>query len=204
MQISAETRRRLAKLIDVQADRLAELVQSLLDMSRIQAGVLEPRCTIILPTDLVNSVVRDLTPAMRGHAVIVEIPEDLPPIDVDIVLIARVLTNVLTNAVRHSPRDSSITIRAIRSDADTIELSVTDHGPGVPPDRRGEIFGLLARRDDDTGAGLGLTIAKTFIEAHHQHIWVDNAPDGGAKFCFTLPVAQSLPEELRIAEDSHH
>ena len=141
---------------------------------------------------------------MRGHAVIVEIPEDLPPIDVDIVLIARVLTNVLTNAVRHSPRDSSITIRAIRSDADTIELSVTDHGPGVPPDRRGEIFGLLARRDDDTGAGLGLTIAKTFIEAHHQHIWVDNAPDGGAKFCFTLPVAQSLPEELRIAEDSHH
>jgi two-component system sensor histidine kinase KdpD len=204
MQISNETRRRLAKLIDVQADRLAELVQSLLDMSRIQAGVLEPRCTIISLSDLVNSVVRDVRPAMRGHEVKIEIPKDLPPIDVDLVLIARVLTNVLTNAVRHSPKASSITIRAIRADTETIELSVTDHGPGVPPDRRGDIFGLLARRDDDTGAGLGLSIAKTFVEAHHQRIWVDNAPDGGAKFCFTLPVALSIPEELRVAEDSHH
>jgi two-component system sensor histidine kinase KdpD len=173
-------------------------------MSRIQAGVLEPRCTIISLSDLVNSVVRDVRPAMRGHEVKIEIPKDLPPIDVDLVLIARVLTNVLTNAVRHSPKASSITIRAIRADTETIELSVTDHGPGVPPDRRGDIFGLLARRDDDTGAGLGLSIAKTFVEAHHQRIWVDNAPDGGAKFCFTLPVALSIPEELRVAEDSHH
>ena len=112
IQISADTRRHLAKLIDIQADKLAELVQSLLDMSRIQAGVLEPRCTIILLSDLASAVVADLIPAMRGAArVAVEIPDDLPPIDVDLVLISRVLTNLLTNAARHSPRASSITIR---------------------------------------------------------------------------------------------
>lgn len=199
IQISAETRRRLAKLIDIQADKLAELVQSLLDMSRIQAGVLEPRCTILLLSDLVSGVVRDLKPALRGHELITEIPSELPPVDVDIVLISRVLTNILTNAVRHSPKGSSITIRAARADEETIEVSVTDHGPGVTPERRGEIFGLLARRDDDTGAGLGLSIAKTFVEAHHQHIWVDSAADGGAVFCFTVPVAKSMPEEVRLA-----
>ena len=199
IQISTETQRRLAKLIDIQADRLAELVQSLLDMSRIQAGVLEPRCTILLLSDLVSGVVRDLTPAIRGHELITDIPSELPPVDVDIVLISRVLTNILTNAVRHSPKGSSITIRAVRNDEETIEVSVTDHGPGVTAERRGEIFGLLARRDDDTGAGLGLSIAKTFVEAHHQRIWVDSAADGGAVFCFTLPVAKSMPEELRLA-----
>ena len=114
IQISADTRRHLAKLIDIQADKLAELVQSLLDMSRIQAGVLEPRCTIILLSDLASTVVRDLIPAMHGHAVTVEIPDDLPPIDVDLVLISRVSTNLLTNAARHSPRASSITIHTAR------------------------------------------------------------------------------------------
>ena len=199
IQITTETRRRLAKLIDIQADRLAELVQSLLDMSRIQAGVLEPRCTIMLLSDLVNGVVRDLTSSMRGHAILVDIPSELPPVDVDIVLISRVLTNILMNAARHSPKGSSIAIGAVRNDAETIEVSVTDHGPGVPADRRDEIFGLLARRDNDTGAGLGLSIAKTFVEAHQQRIWVDNAADGGAVFSFTLPVAKSMPEELRLA-----
>ena len=204
IDLSLEVRRSLAGLIDIQADRLAELVQSLLDMSRIQAGVLEPRCTVVSLSDLVKSVVGDLTPAMRGHEVAVAIPEDLPPVDVDVVLISRVLANLLTNAARYSPKDTSITIRAKSTDATTIEVSVTDHGPGVSRDRREEIFGLLARRDDDAGAGLGLTIAKTFVEAHGQRIWVDDAQEGGARFCFTLPVAASLPEEPCIGANTHH
>jgi two-component system sensor histidine kinase KdpD len=81
---------------------------------------------------------------------------------------------------------------------------VADLGPGVSPNRRGEIFELFARRDDDAGAGLGLTIAKTFIEAHGQRIWVDDGPEGGARFCFTLPVAASLPEEPELVAHPHH
>ena len=196
LEISPEARQGLAKLIDVQADRLAHLVTNLLDMSRIQAGVLEPRRTVAPLAELVATVVGDLAPATRAHAVHVDVPDDLPPIDADLVLISRVLTNILENAIRHGPKNTPISIRATQTAPGTIELSVTDHGPGVSPDRRNEVFGLFARREGDTGAGLGLAIAKTFIEAHGQRIWVEDAPQGGARFCFTLPVAAQLPEEL--------
>jgi two-component system sensor histidine kinase KdpD len=204
LEISPEARQGLAKLIDVQADRLADLVTNLLDMSRIQAGVLEPRRTVAPLAELVAAVVRDLAPAMRAHAVHIHVPDDLPPIDADLVLISRVLTNIVENAIRHGPKNTPISISAARTAPETIELSVTDQGPGVSPDRRNEVFGLFARRESDTGAGLGLTIAKTFIEAHGQRIWVEDAPEGGARFCFTLPVAAQLPEESRVAADSHH
>ncbi|MGD1012741.1 MAG: ATP-binding protein [Acidimicrobiales bacterium] len=204
IKISVDARRSLAQLIDRHADQLADLVQSLLDMSRIQAGVLEPRCTITSLSDLVKAVVRDLKPAMHGHEITIDIPEDLAPVDVDIVLISRVLTNLLTNAARHSPKSSSIKIEARPFDETSVEVSVTDEGPGVPLDQRGGLFGVLARRSGDAGAGLGLTIARTFVEAHGQHIWIDDATDVGARFCFTLPIAPSMPEELISAEDSHH
>jgi two-component system sensor histidine kinase KdpD len=203
-EIDPKTIRRLAKLIDVQADRLTNLVQDLLDMSRIQAGVLQPRYEVASLPDLVTSVLNDLGSGRRSHAICVDIPDDLPPVDADLVLISRVLTNLLENAVRYSPIASPITILATRTDQHGIEVSVTDHGPGVSSHRSNEIFELFARRQDDAGAGLGLTIAKTFIEAHGQHIWVEDAAEGGAKFCFTLPVAVPLHEEAKLGAHPHH
>jgi len=122
---------------------------------------------------------------------------------VDATLISRVLTNLVQNAIRYSPKDTPITISARLSHPDTIEVSVTDHGPGVSPSRRDEIFTLFVRRADDAGAGLGLTIAQTFIEAHGQRIWVEDAPGGGARFCFTLPTAANVAEERELVEDSY-
>ena len=181
-------------MIDVQADRLADLVQNLLDMSRIQAGVLRPRCTVTTLSKLVSAVVADPPPGWHGHDVQVELPDELPPIDADLVLMSRVLANLVDNAVRHSPVGAPVLIRAAAVASGVIALSVTDHGPGVDPGRRDEIFGLFARRDDDASAGLGLTIAKTFVEAHGQHIWVEDAPGGGARFCFTVPLAAPITE----------
>jgi two-component system sensor histidine kinase KdpD len=203
IDISLDARRSLAGLIDVQADRLAELVQSLLDMSRIQSGVLEPRTSVVSLADLVGRLVEDLASAMHGHELQLQVSEDLPPVDVDVVLISRVLTNLLTNAVRHGPKGTPISVAAEKIDKTTIAVSVTDRGPGVKPDQREEVFGLLVRRVDDVGAGLGLMIAKTFVEAHGERIWVDDAPSGGARFCFTLPVAASIPEETRVGADTH-
>jgi two-component system sensor histidine kinase KdpD len=226
LDISPDSRQNLATLIDVQADRLADLVQNLLDMSRIQAGVLRPRCTVTMLSKLVSAVLADPPPAWHGHDVRVELPDGLPPIDADLVLMSRVLANLVDNAVRHSPSGAPVLIRAAvivpsgglggvippgasRAPSGAIELSVTDHGPGVDPARRDEIFRLFARRDDDAGAGLGLTIAKTFVEAHGQRIWVEDAPGGGARFCFTLPVAlpiadEPIAEEPQLAASSHH
>jgi two-component system, OmpR family, sensor histidine kinase KdpD len=219
LDISPEAGRRLATLIDAQADRLADLVQNLLDMSRIQAGVLQPRRQVASLADLVSSVNGDVAPGARGYTIRVELPSDLPPVDVDPTLISRVLTNLLENAIRHGPKHAAITVGAVLANPQTVEVHVADHGPGVSPERRSEIFELFARRRD-AGAGLGLTIAKTFVEAHGQRIWVEDAAGGGARFCFTLPVAASIPdepregggsevaalvpEELKVAADSRH
>ena len=149
-------------------------------------------------------MVSDLTPALRGHPVRLDLPGGLPEVDVDVTLISRVLTNLLENAVRHAPRGTVITIGARLAPPDAVLVFVADQGPGVSPDRRDEVFGLLARRDSDAGAGLGLSIAKTFIEAHGQRIWVEDAPDGGARFCFTLPAAAAIGEEARLGAGTHH
>ena len=201
LDISPDASHRLATLIDAQADRLADLVQNLLDMSRIQAGVLQPRRTITPLAALVRGLVNDMAQGLHGHTIRQEIPDDLPPVDIDLVLISRVLTNLLENALRHSPCGTPITIGGALT-AGAIKVAVTDRGPGISPDRRAEIFNLFPRREGDTGAGLGLTIARTFVEAHGQRIWVEDAPRGGARFCFTLPVAAPAHEEPIPGEDS--
>jgi two-component system sensor histidine kinase KdpD len=202
--ISTDEVRGLATLIDGQVDRLAVLVTNLLDMSRVQAGVLRPRRTVIAPADFVLSVLRDLPLAPRVGAPVIELPDDLPPVDIDVVLIARVLTNLVENAVRHGPKNSPITIKGSFTGDQTIILSVSDHGPGVSTDRHSEIFGMFNRRDGDSGTGLGLAIAKAFVEAHGQRIWVEEAPGGGACFSFTLPVATLLPQEAERVPHPHH
>jgi two-component system, OmpR family, sensor histidine kinase KdpD len=203
LDVSSAAGRRLATLIDVQADRLDELVQNLLDMSRIQAGVLQPRRALTSLADLVGSVVRDVAPR-PGSAIGVELPDGLPPVDVDPTLISRVLTNLLENAIRHGPKHSTITIGGVLASPQAVMVYVADHGLGVSPERRDEVFEQFARRRGDSGAGLGLTIAKTFVEAHGQSIWVEDAPGGGARFCFTLPVglpARGEPEETAVAAE---
>jgi two-component system, OmpR family, sensor histidine kinase KdpD len=183
-------------------------------MSRIQAGVLQPRRAVVSLADLVHAVVGDVAPGPRGYAVRVELPSNLPPVDVDVTLISRVLTSLLENSIRHGPKHSTITIGGVLVNPQTVMAYVADHGRGVRPDRRNEIFELFARRPGDAGAGLGLTIAKSFVEAHGQRIWVEDAVGGGARFCFTLPAAASIPdepkvaalvpEELTVAADSRH
>jgi len=205
LSLAPVARQGLAETIDTQADRLADLVQSLLDMSRIQAGVLRPRCTVTEPATLVSGILDDPPPAWRTHEISTEIPADLPPIDADLVLMSRVLANLVDNAVRHSPAGAPVVIRArVQPPGDAIELSVTDSGPGVAQGRRQEIFELFPRREHDAGAGLGLTIARTFVEAHDQRIWVEDAPGGGARFCFTLPTSAIVTEDGRVGTSTHH
>lgn len=185
----------LATLIDSQSDRLAALVTSVLDMSRVQAGVLKPRSSVTCVSDLVSTVIADLPETSPARRADVHAPADLPPVDVDTVLIGRVLTNLLDNASRYAPPNTPITLTAKRSGDTHITVAVTDRGPGITANRREEVFGVFIRREADTGTGLGLAIAKTFLDAHGQRIWVDETPGGGATFCFTLPIATGLREE---------
>jgi len=204
LELGSADARRLAHLVDVQADRLVELVQDLLDMSRIRAGVLEPRYLSVALPDLVASVLVELGPLLDGHRIEVDVPADLPRVRVDAPLIERVVANLVTNAARHAPRGTPILVTARSIGPDTVEVSVVDHGRGVDPERRADLFGLNARRDTDTGAGLGLIIARTFVEAHGQAIRVDDSPAGGARFCFTLPTSPLVGGRSTVAADSRH
>jgi two-component system sensor histidine kinase KdpD len=175
-------------LIDVQTDRLTRLVTSLLDRSRYQAGVLgvERRPSAVL--DLVGEALAGLRPALGEREVNLEIPDWLPNIDVDPVLIGQVLVNLLDNANRHSPAGRPICVAAAMR-GDRVALAVTDQGVGVPAGERDSLFDSFVRFDTGGRAGLGLAIAKTFVEAHGERIWVEDAPSGGARFVFTVPVA---------------
>jgi len=102
--------------------------------------------------------------------------------------VGQVISNLLENADRHAPPDSALTISAeVRGDQ--VAISVIDEGPGVPSEERQSVFGSFVRFDTGGRSGLGLAIAKTFIEAHRERIWVEDCPGGGARFVFTLPLA---------------
>ncbi len=175
-------------LIDVQTDRLTRLVSSLLDMTRFQAGVLEIRRQPWSVLDLVGETLPGLRAALGGRPVEVNIPDWLPPVAVDHLLVGQVIANLVENADRHAPPKSAVSIAAeIRGDR--VAISVSDEGPGVPPQEREAVFNSYVRFDTGGRSGLGLAIAETFVKAHGERIWVEDGPGGGARFLFTLPLA---------------
>ncbi|MGX7680750.1 sensor histidine kinase [Jatrophihabitans sp. DSM 45814] len=187
LYLDSDTRISLASLIDLEADRLARLIGDLLDMSRIQAGVLSPQCTVVSPTALVDGALDGLTAQAHDRASRVCLPAALPLIVVDVGLITRVLVNLVENAAKHGAPEAPIAIRA-EAGAGLVTFSVSDTGPGVARHQRAKIFEIFTH--GGSGTGVGLAIAKAFVEAHGQRIWVDTAPEGGARFSFTAPRAQ--------------
>jgi signal transduction histidine kinase len=109
---------------------------------------------------------------------------------VDRLLFGQVLANLLENADRHAPAGTAITIAGERQ-GDQLTLSVTDRGSGIPLSDRESVFQSFVRYDTGGRSGLGLAIAKTFVEAHGESIWVEDVPEGGARFVVTLPLATS-------------
>jgi two-component system sensor histidine kinase KdpD len=187
--LAAGERLELLTLIDEQVDRLNRLVTNLLDMSRVQSGALELRRHPIAVVDLVAEAVRGLELTGHPDRITTALEEDLSLVDVDHLLIVQVLTNLLDNALRYAPEGSPVSIGGRMADDRHVEVSVADSGPGVPPDDRAIVFQMFTGRGVAGGTGVGLWIAKAFVEAHGERIWVEDTTDHGARFCFTLPVA---------------
>jgi two-component system sensor histidine kinase KdpD len=174
--------------IEQNADRLDTLVGNLLDMSRLQAGSLEPflRATAI---DEVAPV------ALRGlddsAGLLIVVPDDLPLVRADPGLLERVLANLFSNALRHSPPDLRPMLRA-REDGRWVVLDVVDHGSGVPAGLKERIFEPFARFDERApGVGLGLAVAKGFAEAMGGTIAAVDTPGGGLTVRVTMPALVS-------------
>lgn len=196
-QLESEDRAELLELIEQQTDRLARLVTNLLDMTRVESGALELRPTTIGFDELVDEALGSLGGIVPPGRVTVEVAADLPLLRIDHVLISQVLANVLENADRLAPETSPIGVIARVSPGSAggrVEISVSDDGPGIDPADRDRVFEMFSQNGGGGRAGLGLAIAKAFVEAHGGRIWIDPGVTRGARVVFTVP-SESLIRE---------
>ncbi|MGA7835296.1 MAG: ATP-binding protein, partial [Acidimicrobiales bacterium] len=159
-----------------------------LDMTRIEAGVLTLNRERTTVRHIIDDAVSTMETSLEDHKVEVLVPTSMPDVDVDPVLMGQVLINLLDNAVRHAPANSVITVKGERRGHEVVMI-VADTGPGVPVSDRATIFDRFVSLGTGGRAGLGLTIAKTFVEAHGERVWYEEVTGGGARFVVSLPVA---------------
>ena len=181
------TRHELLELVSDEAERLDRLVANLLNLSRIEAGGLQPDRQAVDVSELVDATVQRLGRMLHDKRMEVDVPTDLPLVDADYTQLDQVLTNLLENAVRHTLPRSIVRVGA-RPHAEGVELWVQDEGSGVAPFERARIFEPFRRGYGSRSSGIGLAICKAVVEAHGGSIGVTDAPNGGARFSFTLPV----------------
>jgi two-component system sensor histidine kinase KdpD len=175
--------------IEDETDRLTALVSNLLDMSRLQAGVLQPTLRPVNLEDVVPAAIASL--GERAYGVVVDVAETLDPVRADAALLERVVANLVENAMRWSPLDRPARVTAGRVH-DRIDVRIIDHGPGVKPANREQIFQPFQRLGDrgGTGVGLGLAVARGFVRAMEGELIIEDTPEGGTTAVVSLAVAQ--------------
>jgi len=194
----------LLATIEEETDHLNLLVGNLLDMSRIEAGALQPRRRWNTLGEIVRGVLVKMHNQLQNHQVEVALEDDLPLVPTDYIMMEQVFTNLLSNSAKYAPPGTSIQISAAQEGA-LLHVQVRNHSPRVPEEHLDHIFEKFYRvteADRVTGTGLGLSICKGLIEAHGGNIWAQNCADG-LIFHFTLPLTLdgALPELPKEASD---
>jgi two-component system, OmpR family, sensor histidine kinase KdpD len=183
---SEEDREELLLTADESLDRLARLVDNLLDMSRLQAGAMTILSRPIGFDEVLPRALDDL--GMVGRGVVVDVPDGLPEVEADPGLLERVLVNVLSNALRYSPPECAV-VAAASVLGDQVELRVVDQGPGIPSAARDQVFAPFQRlgdNDNTTGLGLGLALARGLTEAMGGTLSPEDTPGGGLTMVVSL------------------
>lgn len=183
------TQQELAREIQYGAKRLHRVVNHLLDMTRIETGVLKPKPEWCEVRDLLQSAVDAERDTLANRHVRIATPEATPLVSVDTSLLEQAISKLLANAAVYTPPESPIEISG-EVDQNQLRISVSDRGPGLPHENEQRIFEKFYRGDGTRtgGLGLGLSIARGFVEAHGGKIVAENRPGGGACFTITIPV----------------
>jgi two-component system sensor histidine kinase KdpD len=192
-------RAELLELIELQSDRLARLVTNLLDMTRIESGALAVRPTLMPLDELVDESLAAVNGLVSRSRVYIQAASDLPLLEIDHVLMGQVLANLLENAARLCPDGSPIRIGAQSTGtpaAPFVEISVADEGPGIAAEERERVFEMFSQNGGGARSGLGLAIAKAFVEAHGGTIWIDPGVAHGARVVFTVPAVTNVPQHV--------
>lgn len=202
---SPEDQRDLLEAIDEETDRMTRLVSNLLDLTRIEAGVLRPNLAWNDPIDVVQETVRRAQLRLSNHTICVHLTPPLPPTLFDDVEIGQVLFNLLENAGKYAPAGTPIDVTLVQ-DGDTLVFGVEDRGPGVPPDRAERIFEKFYRLEERraaSGAGIGLAICRGIVEAHGGRISVVARDGGGSRFQFTMPIQHRQADAVEEGTWAH-
>ena len=179
----------LLTIINEEADRLNQLAAEVIEMARIEAGKLHLEKRSVAVADLIGGALSELTPALKGRPVAVDVPAGLPAAEADLEFVQQVVKQFVENALKYSPEGSPLSISAaLRSGK--IVIGVADRGPGIEENERARIFDKFFRgrrhRFETKGTGMGLAIAKGIVEAHGERIWVESEAGQGAAFYFSL------------------
>jgi two-component system sensor histidine kinase KdpD len=186
-----EKRDLLGTVID-ESERLNRFIANLLDMTKLESGAIVPNLALHDVGEVVGSALRRGGKILAQHKVALELAADLPMLEIDAVLFEQVLFNLLDNAAKYSPAETTISIRSYR-DGNQVALAVADEGEGIPPAEVETIFDKFyrAQKGDHVrpGTGLGLAISRGFVEAMHGRIFAANRADrSGAVLTIGLPI----------------
>ncbi len=196
-EINEEQRQCLEDILS-SGEHLLNMVNDILDLSKVESGKMELRLSNIALTDVIESLRRTMMPLLtqREQSLDVKLEKRLPLILVDEARVRRVLLNLLSNASNFTPDGGKLEVRAVR-EGDRCQVSVIDNGIGIEKEDQERIFEAFDRVDNSVtrekgGTGLGLTIAKQIVEMHCGRIWVESEYGNGSSFMFTLPLAPKV------------
>jgi two-component system, OmpR family, sensor histidine kinase KdpD len=188
-RLSADDHGELVSLIETEAERLARLIDDLLDLSRIQAGAVNPRTDWCDLHETVVSAIAQAQAVEGAHQIDYELPSDLPLVKADPAQLERVFANLIQNAIKFSPPDKPIRVTG-GVGAGKVTVRVIDRGRGIPPSQRTSIFEPFFRGRDSGGSGLGLAISRGFVEANGGRIQMQSGTKEGTSFAVSFPLVE--------------
>jgi two-component system sensor histidine kinase KdpD len=183
----------LLQTIYEESEHLKQIIRNVLDMTRLETKAIKVKKEWESIEEITGAVLNRLSDELGTRKVKVDIPNEIPLVPFDPLLIEQVLTNLIDNAIKYTPKDMPISLTA-KMDGGSILVEVADRGAGIPAGEEERIFEKFVRGSTAGGGiGLGLTICRAIVNAHGGRIWVENRPKGGAIFRFTLPISEHPP-----------
>ncbi|MCL5961202.1 MAG: sensor histidine kinase [Chloroflexi bacterium] len=182
-----------AQVVEASARRMNAMIRDLVDSARLENGQLQLESRPLDLNTFLVALVQQFAATDDAGRLALDLPEDLPPVSADPNQLERILMNLLTNALKYSPRETKVLIRAKTLD-DQVDTSITDRGIGIPPEELPHVFERFYRAAGvrkTEGLGLGLYITRKLVEAQGGRVWVESEPGKGSTFHFTMPAARA-------------
>ncbi|HSB30729.1 MAG TPA: sensor histidine kinase KdpD [Candidatus Sulfobium mesophilum] len=199
--LDIDQRQELLQTIYEEAEHLNQIIRNVLDMTRLEAGAIKVKKVWLPIEEIIGAVLSRLDERLMDRQIRTILPEDLPLISFDPLLIEQVLVNLLDNAIKYTPPETPIELSAHVKDKEII-VEIADRGTGIPAGEEEKIFDKFVRGTATGGGiGLGLTICRAIIQAHGGRIKAENRRDGGAVFSFSLPLGDQPPISVPLEND---